>query len=162
MSNEKSCCAFCRNCDVLRAECQICGSKVNVWDDCCAEFEAMVRHGFTLVELLIVVAIIGALVAIALPTLGNKLENAREVADVANLRAAYSEALANHYLEDSAGDTETISGVKLSSTGALEYVDVDGLPFTLPEKFSFSPGTYSATFDFSTTTPTVALKASTD
>lgn len=117
------------------------------------------KRGFTLIEMLIVVAIVGALVAIALPTLGNKLENAREVADVANLRAAFSEAITKHYLEASTGNTETITGVKLSSTGSLQYADAGSLNFSLPEGFSFSSGSYTAVFDFSTATPSVTLTA---
>ena len=48
--------------------------------------------GFTLAELLIVVAIIAILMAIALPVFSGQLERARDAADAANLRAGYSEA----------------------------------------------------------------------
>lgn len=50
------------------------------------------RKGFTLMELLIVVAIIAVLVAIMIPVFGSSLEKAKEAADVANLRSAYAEA----------------------------------------------------------------------
>ena len=43
--------------------------------------------GFTLMEMLIVVAIIAILVAIAIPTFTNQLEKAREATDMANIRA---------------------------------------------------------------------------
>ena len=49
------------------------------------------KKGFTLMEMLIVVAIIVILVAIAIPTMSNQLEKAREATDAANLRAAYAE-----------------------------------------------------------------------
>lgn len=52
--------------------------------------------GFTLMEMLIVVAIIAILVAIAIPTFTSSLEKAREAADAANLRAAYAEVIANY------------------------------------------------------------------
>ena len=52
------------------------------------------KKGFTLMEMLIVVAIIAVLVAIAIPTLSNQLEKAREATDAANLRAAYAECAA--------------------------------------------------------------------
>ncbi len=51
------------------------------------------KKGFTLAELLIVVAIIAVLVAIALPVFGSALDKARFATDVANVRSAYSEAL---------------------------------------------------------------------
>ena len=51
--------------------------------------------GFTLMEMLIVVAIIAILVAIAIPTFTNQLEKAREATDMANIRAAYAEVMAS-------------------------------------------------------------------
>ncbi len=48
------------------------------------------NKGFTLAELLIVVAIIAVLVAIAIPIFTKRLENSRETTDVANLRSAYA------------------------------------------------------------------------
>ena len=50
--------------------------------------------GFTLMEMLIVVAIIAVLVAIAIPTFTNQLEKAREATDLANLRGAYAQVMA--------------------------------------------------------------------
>jgi prepilin-type N-terminal cleavage/methylation domain-containing protein len=49
--------------------------------------------GFTLAELLIVVAIIAVLVAIAIPIFNNRLEASREATDVAMLRQAYTAAI---------------------------------------------------------------------
>ena len=49
------------------------------------------KKGFTLAELLIVIAIIAILIAIAIPVFGAQLENARRQADHANLRSAYAE-----------------------------------------------------------------------
>lgn len=51
------------------------------------------RKGFTLAELLIVVAIIAVLVAIAIPVFTSQLEKSREATDKANLRAAYAEQM---------------------------------------------------------------------
>ena len=50
------------------------------------------KKGFTLAELLIVVAIIAVLVAISIPIFTTQLEKARESTDAANLRAAYATA----------------------------------------------------------------------
>ena len=52
------------------------------------------NKGFTLMEMLIVVAIIAVLVAIAIPVFTNQLEKAREATDMANLRSAYAEVIA--------------------------------------------------------------------
>lgn len=49
------------------------------------------KKGFTLMEMLIVVAIIAVLVAIAIPTFNGALTKSKEAADVANIRAAYAE-----------------------------------------------------------------------
>ena len=49
------------------------------------------EKGFTLAELLIVVAIIAVLVAVAIPTFTDQLEKAREATDISNLRSAYAQ-----------------------------------------------------------------------
>ena len=49
------------------------------------------NKGFTLAELLIVVAIIAVLVAIAIPVFTKQLERSREAADISNARAALAE-----------------------------------------------------------------------
>ena len=76
------------------------------------------KKGFTLMEMLIVVAIIAILIAIAIPTFGSALTKAKVAADTANLRAYYAEAMANHLLEDTdlpkvdtATNEVTINGV---------------------------------------------------
>lgn len=52
------------------------------------------KKGFTLAELLIVVAIIAVLAAIAIPVFTTQLEKSRDAVSVANLRAAYAQAQA--------------------------------------------------------------------
>ena len=51
------------------------------------------KKGFTLAELLIVVAIIAVLVAIAIPVFTSQLEKSRESVDLSNVRAAYAEVM---------------------------------------------------------------------
>lgn len=48
------------------------------------------KKGFTLAELLIVVAIIAVLVAIAIPVFTAQLEKSREATDLANVRSGYA------------------------------------------------------------------------
>ena len=50
------------------------------------------KKGFTLAELLIVVAIIAVLVAISIPIFNSQLEKSRDAVTVANIRAAYAQA----------------------------------------------------------------------
>ncbi len=50
------------------------------------------KGGFTLIEMLIVVAIIAILVAVSIPLVGTALDRARQATDDANLRAAKAEA----------------------------------------------------------------------
>ena len=64
----------------------------------------MNKKGFTLIEMLIVIAIIAVLVAIVIPAVGNSTEKAKEAADAANIRSAIAEitttALANGGVTD--------------------------------------------------------------
>ena len=66
------------------------------------------RKGFTLAELLIVVAIIAVLVAVAIPVFSAQLEKSREATDVANIRSAYAEVVTK-YLENPTATKPTIS-----------------------------------------------------
>lgn len=69
------------------------------------------NKGFTLAELLIVVAVIAVLVAVAIPTFGSQLEKARQATDQANLRDVYAAA---KLLVLNQEDTE--NDLKLSNT----------------------------------------------
>ncbi|MDO4516828.1 MAG: prepilin-type N-terminal cleavage/methylation domain-containing protein [Bacillota bacterium] len=58
------------------------------------------NKGFTLAELLIVVAIIAVLVAIAIPVFTSQLEKSREATDLANVRGAYAQVMNAAIVED--------------------------------------------------------------
>ena len=57
--------------------------------------------GFTLMEMLIVVAIIAILITIAIPTFTKQLEKSRETVDAANIRSYYAELMAAAISDDS-------------------------------------------------------------
>ncbi|MPM58321.1 hypothetical protein SDC9_105152 [bioreactor metagenome] len=61
------------------------------------------KKGFTLMEMLIVVAIIGILVAIAVPVFSTQLNTAKVQVDAANLRSAESMAVADYMLNTRTG-----------------------------------------------------------
>ena len=69
------------------------------------------NKGFTLMEMLIVVAIIAVLVAIAIPVFTSQLEKSREGTDAANIRNAYAENMVA-ILEDP--DSATMRTSKVS------------------------------------------------
>lgn len=62
--------------------------------------EKLNNKGFTLAELLIVVAIIAVLVAVSIPVFNGKLEKTREATDVANMRAAKAAAVTAYLSEE--------------------------------------------------------------
>ena len=78
------------------------------------------NKGFTLAELLIVVAIIAVLVAIAIPVFTTQLEKSREATDLANIRSAYAE-LVTEYLGNGTVTSVTVD-LKQAQTG-WNYVD---------------------------------------
>lgn len=58
------------------------------------------NRGFTLAELLIVVAIISVLVGVAIPVFTSQLEKAREATDASNIRSVYAEVITAALAED--------------------------------------------------------------
>ena len=81
------------------------------------------KKGFTLAELLIVVAIIAVLVAIAIPIFTSQLEKSREATDAANIRDYYAE-IAVALLD---GSFEADEDGEVTLTGGLTatYADED-------------------------------------
>ena len=60
------------------------------------------NRGFTIIELLIVVAIISILASIGIPVFSNSLEKSRESVDIANVRAAYADVMTSANLGEAA------------------------------------------------------------
>ena len=62
------------------------------------------KKGFTLAELLVVVAIVGILVAISIPVFTAQLSKARMATNLANLRAAKAAAVAEYLSSEAEGE----------------------------------------------------------
>lgn len=82
------------------------------------------RKGFTLVEMLIVVAIIAILVAVSMPLVDSALEKARLATDAANERA-FKGVLAASYLLDTAGMKEADT-LDVEANTVYSYDSIDG------------------------------------
>ena len=122
-------------------------------------FKKLNKKGFTLAELLVVVAIIGVLVAISIPIFTGQLEKSRDAVSVANMRAAYAQ-VQTCVLAGSDGQTDVTftpkaTGDKVAGTYATacaiksqknnEWSGLAAeLPFTAPE----DPGATKATITF--------------
>jgi len=89
------------------------------------------KKGFTLAELLIVVAIIAVLVAVSIPVFNSQLEKAREATDAANLRAAYAEQTAALLTWDGTSTIADIDVETKQSNKAWETApDIGGVSVT--------------------------------
>ncbi len=90
--------------------------------------------GFTLMELLIVIAIIAVLVAIAIPAFSGQLNNAKDAADQANARALY--ALAQVDWMDSANHETTtdFQGLDDSNKYRVQFEDGSTQSFTFSDR----------------------------
>lgn len=87
--------------------------------------ESKNKKGFTLAELLVVVAILAILVAVSIPIFTGKLEESREATDVANMRAAKAavvECLISDNFNESDWRNETYED---GTTEHMTYYDAD-------------------------------------
>ena len=74
------------------------------------------KKGFTLMEMLIVVAIIAILIAIAIPTFASSLNKARVATDEANIRSGYASVMTDVLMDD---NYSVEGGTTKSATYAL-------------------------------------------
>lgn len=83
--------------------------------------------GFTLMEMLIVVAIIAVLTAVAIPTFSGQLEKSREAADMANVRSAYAEVLSEVMLYDDESISKMVDLKQKKDGFQTPNVDIGGI-----------------------------------
>ena len=108
------------------------------------------RKGFTLAELLIVVAIIAVLVAVAIPVFTAQLEKSREATDVANLRSAYGEAIAK-YMDNPENATSATYKVQQRDKGWQKEDIASSLPGELSSAANSLKELTSGTFSVKVT-----------
>ncbi len=130
------------------------------------------KKGFTLAELLIVVAIIAVLVAIAIPIFNSQLEKSRDAVSVANMRTAYAEAAAEYltwdggtYVQAPGSMVSSITATATEATIVVTGVDIksqvatpswsnlaNDLPFTAPADPGTAKEDMTATFTYTIAT----------
>ncbi len=106
----------------------------------------MNKKGFTLIEMLVVIAIIAILVAIIIPVISAATEKAKESSDAANIRAAIAQVSAEGLSKDSATDVT----VNLTQTGEFDQAfnkDKDKIGGYSVSKFKGSEVTVVVSWD---------------
>lgn len=103
--------------------------------------------GFTLVEMLIVVAIIAILIAVSIPLVTNALDKAKQATDAANERAAKAEVTIAYLNSQAGGDAFDATQIYVydAVNGKLVDAAVDGYGQTDAHKGKFLSVKYDAT-----------------
>ena len=114
------------------------------------------KKGFTLAELLVVVAIIAVLVAISIPIFTSQLEKARESTDAANIRAAIAEVTADALTSEKTIEDKTVVATqtkpKWQTENDAETMKISNIDVTAKTKGN------NYTISYNTTTQKVEVK----
>ena len=93
------------------------------------------KKGFTIVELVIVIAVIAILSAVLIPTFGGVIDQANETACQQAARTGYTESYAKDLTDgkvdglDSSGNTLTVdegAGYYVTDAGVASYIAIEG------------------------------------
>lgn len=99
------------------------------------------RSGFTLAELLIVVAIVAVLVAIAVPVFTGSMQKAEDAVDTANKRSAQSEALTEYQLAKDDEKAGKLTQYFYYSDDGKEMNAADGATYGYKATITVDPST---------------------
>ncbi len=113
------------------------------------------NKGFTLAELLIVVAIIAVLVAIAIPVFTTQLERSREATDIANVRSAYATVVAEYLA------TGNSSGMSVSARQTVPDWQGEAGTIVYMNNSGEATSTYSAKTTGSNYAVTISIESAT-
>jgi type IV pilus assembly protein PilA len=102
------------------------------------------KKGFTLMELLIVVAIIAILIAIAIPVFSGQLNKAKVAADEANVRSWYAEQQVSALTEDKYSYPSSYTGPSLQAPSAAATPNGSSGNFTVTYSGNGSTVTFGA------------------
>lgn len=79
--------------------------------------------GFTLIEMLIVVAILAILIAVSIPLVGSALESAREATDAANERAFKAALVSSYLLSEAKMNPDPADDVNVDTVYTYDAID---------------------------------------
>lgn len=108
------------------------------------------QGGFTLVEMLIVIAIIAVLIAITIPLVTTELENAREATDAANLRSAYAVVMIDA-VQQGGSTTKTVEVPLTQTTDGWQNTNLKSIGgISMSDDFAKAGKTIVVSFDTGT------------
>ena len=97
------------------------------------------KKGFTLAELLIVVAIIAVLVAVAIPIFNKQIEKSREAYDIATMRQAAAAATELYYLGINDKASSDAAGLRWWAEDKMLKKDYNAAGVYVPGSGTFRP-----------------------
>ncbi|WP_036612271.1 prepilin-type N-terminal cleavage/methylation domain-containing protein [Oribacterium sp. P6A1] len=103
--------------------------------------------GFTMAELLIVVAIVGVLVAVSIPLFTAQLEKTRETADIHTMRAAAALGQQFYYAGVIDKKSAEKAGMQWYTSGSDSSSKSNAFAIYIPDKGAFSDKDYNGSID---------------